>query len=60
MCTRWPEPGASAASASAYGRARSGVFEASNVMVKHSNEYSPPAPGEDPHTKYRTLVQDQT
>ncbi len=39
---------------------RAGVFEASNVMVRHSNEYSPPAPGEDPHTKYRSLVQDQT
>ncbi|SRR5690606_30948044 len=39
---------------------RAGVFEASNVMVRHSNEYSPPAEGEDPHTKYRTLMQDQT
>lgn len=37
---------------------RAGVFEASNLMVKHSNEYSPPKPGEDPHTKYRSLIQD--
>ena len=37
---------------------RAGVFEASTLMVKHSNEYSAPAPGEDPHTKYRSLVRE--
>ena len=34
-----------------------GVFEASNLMVKHSNEYRAPKPGEEAHEKYRTLIQ---
>jgi cytochrome c-type biogenesis protein CcmE len=33
-----------------------GVFEASRLMVKHSNEYRPPKPGEEPHQKYKTLI----
>ncbi len=37
---------------------RAGVFEASTLMVKHSNEYSAPAPGEDAHSKYKSLVRD--
>lgn len=39
------------------GRAgRSGVFEATNLMVKHSNEYRAPKPGEEAHEKYKTLI----
>jgi len=34
-----------------------GVFEASNLMVKHSNEYRAPKPGEQAHEKYRELIQ---
>ena len=34
-----------------------GVFEASNLMVKHSNEYRAPRPGEEAHEKYKTLIQ---
>lgn len=34
----------------------SGVFQASNLMVKHSNEYRAPAPGEEAHEKYKTLI----
>ncbi len=33
----------------------SGVFESHNLMVKHSNEYHPPKPGEKPKDMYRTL-----
>lgn len=36
---------------------RSGVFESHNLMVKHSNEYHPPKPGEKASDMYRTLVQ---
>lgn len=36
---------------------RSGVFESNNVMVKHSNEYRPPAEHEEmPSEKYRDLI----
>lgn len=39
------------------GRVRGGgVFEASNLMVKHSNEYRAPKPGEEAHEKYKTLI----
>lgn len=34
-----------------------GVFEATGLMVKHSNEYRPPKPGEEAHQKYKTLIQ---
>jgi cytochrome c-type biogenesis protein CcmE len=34
-----------------------GVFEATNLMVKHSNEYRAPAPGEEAHEKYKTLIE---
>lgn len=37
-----------------------GVFAASNLMVKHSNEYRAPRPGEEAHEKYRTLIQQST
>jgi cytochrome c-type biogenesis protein CcmE len=33
-----------------------GVFESDNLMVKHSNEYRPPAEGEHPADLYKTLV----
>jgi len=34
-----------------------GVFEATGLMVKHSNEYRAPKPGEEAHEKYKTLMQ---
>ena len=34
-----------------------GVFEATSLMVKHSNEYRAPAPGEEAHEKYKTLIE---
>jgi cytochrome c-type biogenesis protein CcmE len=34
----------------------SGVFEATGLMVKHSNEYRAPKPGEEAHEKYKTLM----
>jgi cytochrome c-type biogenesis protein CcmE len=37
-----------------------GVFEATGLMVKHSNEYRPPKPGEEAHEKYKTLIQQST
>lgn len=35
--------------------APSGIFESHNLMVKHSNEYHPPKPGEKPSDMYKTL-----
>lgn len=37
-----------------------GVFEATSLMVKHSNEYRPPKPGEEAHEKYKTLIKQST
>jgi cytochrome c-type biogenesis protein CcmE len=37
-----------------------GVFEASSLMIKHSNEYRPPKPGEEAHEKYKTLIKQST
>lgn len=37
-----------------------GVFQASELMVKHSNEYYPPKPGEEAHEKYKTLIKQST
>ena len=34
-----------------------GFFQATNLMVKHSNEYRAPKPGEEAHEKYKTLIQ---
>jgi cytochrome c-type biogenesis protein CcmE len=34
-----------------------GVFEATSLMVKHSNEYRAPEPGEAAHEKYKTLIE---
>lgn len=33
-----------------------GVFTSSNLIVKHSNEYRPPKPGESPQAMYKTLM----
>ena len=33
-----------------------GVFQATNLMVKHSNEYRPPKPGQRPAEMYKTLL----
>ena len=38
---------------------RSGVFESTNLMVKHSNEYRPPKEGERPQDTYKTLLGDR-
>lgn len=35
--------------------ARSGVFEADRLMVKHSNEYRAPEEGKAPHDLYETV-----
>jgi cytochrome c-type biogenesis protein CcmE len=37
-----------------------GVFQATNLMVKHSNEYRAPKPGEEAHEKYKTLITQST
>lgn len=37
---------------------RAGIFDASNLMVKHSNEYRPPAPGHVPQEMYKSLVKE--
>lgn len=34
-----------------------GLFEATSLMVKHSNEYRAPEPGEEAHEKYKTLIE---
>lgn len=36
--------------------ARDGVFQASGLMVKHSNEYRAPKPGHEAHEAYKTLI----
>lgn len=33
-----------------------GVFNCTNLLVKHSNEYRPPKPGESPQVMYKTLI----
>ncbi|HTR78221.1 MAG TPA: cytochrome c maturation protein CcmE [Gemmatimonadaceae bacterium] len=35
---------------------KDGVFDCTNLMVKHSNEYHPPKPGESPQETYKTLI----
>jgi len=37
-----------------------GVFDATNLMVKPSNEYRAPKPGEEAHEKYKTLIKQST
>ncbi len=38
--------------------ARTGTFEATQLMVKHSNEYHPPAAGHKPQEVYKTLIRE--
>lgn len=35
---------------------RDGVFESKNLMIKHSEEYRAPKPGERPQEMYRSLI----
>ncbi|HEY7235060.1 MAG TPA: cytochrome c maturation protein CcmE [Gemmatimonadaceae bacterium] len=35
-----------------------GVFNSTNLMVKHSNEYRPPKPGASPNEAARTLIKE--
>lgn len=35
---------------------RDGVFESKNLMIKHSEEYRAPKPGEKPQEMYRSLI----
>jgi cytochrome c-type biogenesis protein CcmE len=37
-----------------FGRDR--VFNSTGLMIKHSNEYRPPKPGEKPQEMYKTLI----
>ena len=37
---------------------RNGIFEAHNLMVKHSNEYRPPKDGKHPGEMYKSLIKD--
>ncbi len=37
---------------------RDGVFESTNLMVKHSNEYRPPPEGHEPEKMYESLVRE--
>ena len=37
-----------------------GVFNCTSLMVKHSNEYRPPKPGESPEKAARTLIKGTT
>jgi cytochrome c-type biogenesis protein CcmE len=35
---------------------RNGVFQATNLLVKHSNEYHPPKAGQKPQDMYKSLI----
>lgn len=35
---------------------RSGLFQATNLLVKHSNEYRPPKAGQRPQDMYKSLI----
>lgn len=35
---------------------RNGVFQATNLLVKHSNEYHPPKAGQKPQDMYKSLM----
>jgi cytochrome c-type biogenesis protein CcmE len=37
-----------------------GVFSCTSLMVKHSNEYRPPKPGEKPQDMQKTLIKGAT
>ena len=38
---------------------RSGIFESTNLMVKHSNEYRAPPAGEQPSEMYESLIREK-
>jgi cytochrome c-type biogenesis protein CcmE len=38
---------------------RSGIFESSNVMVRHSNEYKAPHEGNKPEDRYEALIREE-
>lgn len=38
---------------------RAGVFESTNLMVRHSNEYSAPPEGHRPVDTYQTLIREE-
>ncbi|MFW6078667.1 MAG: cytochrome c maturation protein CcmE [Gemmatimonadota bacterium] len=38
---------------------RAGVFESTNLMVKHSNEYRAPEEGHRPEEMYRSLIREE-
>lgn len=38
---------------------KDGVFQSTNLMVKHSNEYKHPEGGEKPEDAYKTLIKPQ-
>ena len=52
------QPGIGVVVEGKYGR--DDVFQATNLMVKHSNEYHPPKPGEKPEEMYKTLIKGST
>lgn len=39
---------------------RDGVFESTSLMIRHSEEYRAPVPGERPSDMYRSLMKDAT
>ena len=39
---------------------RDGVFTSKNLMIRHSEEYRAPKPGEQPKEMYRSLMKDAT
>lgn len=48
------QPGIGVVVEGKYGR--DNVFQATNLLVKHSNQYHPPKPGEKPEEMYKTLI----
>lgn len=39
---------------------KDGVFQATNLMVRHSNEYRAPSPGHAPAEAYRSLIRERS
>jgi cytochrome c-type biogenesis protein CcmE len=39
---------------------KNGVFQATNLMVRHSNEYRAPPPGHAPAEAYRSLIRERS
>jgi cytochrome c-type biogenesis protein CcmE len=42
------------------GRMENGVFKSTNLMIKHSEEYKPPADGKMPQEMYKSLMKGST